>query len=95
MDRGKQRLVRHAKCSSNLSQAYALMYNCLVPKDRRFVVKFSEKIPFSYVSLFFNHLAATNVTGFSETLSLGKKSLSLAKKSLSLAEKFLSLGKSY
>ena len=33
---------------------------------------------------FFNHLAATNVTGFSETLSLGKISLSLAKKSLSL-----------
>ena len=50
----------------------------------------------------FNHFAATNVTGFSETLSLGKKSLSLAKKSLilekkflSLAEKFFSLGKSY
>ena len=35
-----------------------------------------------YVSLFFfNHLAATNVTGFSETLSLAEKSLILAKKS--------------
>ena len=50
---------------------------------------------------FFNHFAATNVTGFSETLSLAKnslslarKSLSLVKKSLSLTEKFLSLGKS-
>ena len=39
-------------------------------------------------AFFFNHLAATNVIGFSETLSLGGKSLSLA-------EKFLSLGKSY
>ena len=56
------------------------MYNCLVPKDRRFVVKFSEKIPLSYVSLFFNHLAATTVTEFSETLSLAENSLSLARK---------------
>ena len=42
-----------------------------------------------YQPFFFNHFAATNVTGFSEILSLGKKSLSLAKKSLSLAEKNL------
>ena len=52
-------------------------------------------------AFFFNHLAATNVTGFSETLSLAKNSLSLARKSLSLVknslsltEKSLSLGKS-
>ena len=43
---------------------------------------------------FFNHLAATNVTRFSETLSLARKSLSLVKNSLSLTEKFLSLEKS-
>ena len=33
---------------------------------------------------FFNHLAATSVTGLSETLSLAKNSLSLEKNSLSL-----------
>ena len=43
---------------------------------------------------FFNHFAATNVTGFSETLSLAKNFLSLRKKSLNLAEKFLSFGES-
>ena len=42
----------------------------------------------------FNHLAAKHVTGFSETVSLARKSLSLEKNSLSLAEKFLSLVKS-
>ena len=56
------------------------MYNCLVPKDRRFVVKFSEKIPLSYVSLFFNHLAATNVTGFFETLRVLSKKNPLLRK---------------
>ena len=40
---------------------------------------------------FFNHFAATNVTGFSETLSLAKNSLSLARKSLSLVKNSLSL----
>ena len=57
--------------------------------------------PSLQASLFFNRLAATNITGFSETLSLAKKSLSLprkslslVKKSLSLTEKSLSLGKS-
>ena len=34
-------------------------------------------------AFFFNHLAATNITGFSETLSLAKNSLSLVKNSLS------------
>ena len=55
----------------------------------------------AYHSLFFNHLAATTVTEFSETLSLAenfsslaRKSLSLVKNSLSLKEKSLSLGKS-
>jgi len=41
---------------------------------------------------FSNHFAATNVTGFSETLSLAENSLSLARKYLSFAEKFLNLG---
>ena len=45
-------------------------------------------------AFFFNHLAATNITGFSETLSLAKNSLSLARKPLSLTEKFLSFGES-
>ena len=40
-------------------------------------------------ALFFNHFAATNVTGFSETLSLGKKSLSLAEKILEFSRKIL------
>ena len=42
-------------------------------------------------AFFFNHLAATNVTGFSETLSLAKNSLSLARKMkiLEFSEKFL------
>ena len=40
---------------------------------------------------FFNHLAATTVTEFSETLSLAENSLSLARKSLSLVKKSLSL----
>jgi len=44
---------------------------------------------------YFNHFAATNVTGFSETLSLARKSLSLEKNSLSLAEKFLSLAEKF
>ena len=38
---------------------------------------------------FFNHFAATIVTGFSETLSLEKNSLSLVRKSSSLEKKFL------
>ena len=36
---------------------------------------------------FINHLAATPVTGFSESLSLAENSLSLARKSLSLVKK--------
>ena len=43
---------------------------------------------------FFNHFAATNVTGFSETLSLAENFLSLGRKSLNLAEKFMNLGAS-
>ena len=48
-----------------------------------------ENKSFLLPAFFFNHFAATNLTGFSETLSLAKKSLSLAKKSLSLAEKIV------
>ena len=40
-------------------------------------------------ALFFNHFAATNVTGFSETLSLAENFLSLARKSLSLEDKII------
>ena len=43
---------------------------------------------------FFNYFAATNVTGFSETLSLAENFLSLGRKSLNLAEKFLNLEES-
>ena len=43
---------------------------------------------------FFNHFAATNVSRFSETLSLAENFLSLGRKSLNLAEKFLNLGES-
>ena len=46
----------------------------------------SLKISASIKQPFFNHLAATTVTGFSETLSLAKNSLSLARKSLSLGK---------
>ena len=42
-------------------------------------------------AFFFNHLAATTVTEFSETLSLAENSLSLARKSLSLVKNSLSL----
>ena len=45
-------------------------------------------------ALLFNHFPATNVTGFSETLSLTENFLSLGKKSLNLAETFLNLGES-
>ena len=47
-----------------------------------------------FQACFFNHFAATNVTGFSETLSLAENFLSLGRKSLNLAEKFLNLGES-
>ena len=40
-------------------------------------------------AFFFNHFAATNVTGFSETLSLARKSLSLVKKFLEFNRKIL------
>ena len=36
---------------------------------------------------FINHLAATPVTGFSESLSMAENSLSLARKSLKFSEK--------
>ena len=42
---------------------------------------------------FFNHFAAMQVNGFSETLSLAENSLSLASKSSSLASKSSSLAK--
>ena len=38
---------------------------------------------------FFNHFAATQVNGFSETLSLAENSLSLAKNSLLLTRKIM------
>ena len=41
---------------------------------------------------FFNHFAVTNVTGFSETLSLARKSLSFADKFLNFGQKGWFLG---
>ena len=42
---------------------------------------------------FFNHFAATNVTGFSETLSLGKKILEFSEKILEFRDKILEFGR--